>query len=235
LAGRVSVGTGRRRRRPVLSVLALGIVAMAAAACGSHPSARLADGTASPALPRALRSIGDGVFVTKVRASTLAAADREGLATCRRRARVALPAHASIAERVTRTGISFTVAWPEGLFACDMRPGKHPGRTGRPCGMASGRFEHGRLLDPRLTLSCGFGRKDKLAFAWIQPRAGTRWLVVHDGPHRDLYSVTRDMPVRISLTHGISERDASATTDVDDISAAAARTARERLVFRVAG
>jgi hypothetical protein len=101
--------------------------------------------------------------------------------------------------------------------------------------MTSGRFEAGRLLDPRLTIACGFGQKRKLAFAWVQQRAGTRWLLVHDGGRRELYDVADEVPVRITIAEHVSERDATASADVDEISAVGKLTAREHLLVRLAG
>jgi hypothetical protein len=216
-------------------LLGVCLVAVAAAACGSHAGGRLADGTVPRTLPDRVRSAARGATFTRLRVLRRTAADGLGFADCRRRAGVAVPAGAVVVERVTSTGISFTTRVPPGLFGCDVRPGAHPGRATRACAMTTGRFERGHLLDPRLTIACGFGRKQKLAFAWVQPRARTRWLLVHDGRRREVYDVADDLPVRIAISEHVSERDATASADVDELSAAGVRIAREHLLLRLAG
>src|SRR4051812_32032349 len=200
LAGRARGGTGRRPRRPVRPILGLCLVAVALPACGSHAAGRLADGTRPRTLPHRVRAAAGDPTFTQGHTLGRTAADELGFADCRRRAGVAVPPGAVVVERVTTAGISFTTRVAPGLFACDMRP-LRDGTAARACAMTIGKVQSGNLLDPRLTLACGFGQKRHLAFAWVEPRPRTRWLLVHDGERRELYEVAGDVPVRIAITN----------------------------------
>jgi hypothetical protein len=146
--------------------------------------------------------------------------DAAGFAACRRMSPATkIPAGALIVERTGREGASFTVlAGPNVLFGCDMAPGPKGGSP-RPCAVAVGKVSAGRLLDPRLTLRCGFGRPRPLAFAWIRPLRRTRWIVIRTASADEVYKTARRLPVRVATTVDVAAEDASATFEIEELAA----------------
>jgi hypothetical protein len=193
---------------------AAGLV-VAVSGCGATHRTRLADGSTAPVAPHVLRHL-DHAAMTRTRVLTLAEAETAGLHACLLMSRATrVPKPAAVIERITRAGASFTVrTGATALFACDMA--RDPtGGAPRPCAVAVGKVLAGRLLDPRLTLRCGFGKARPLAFAWITPLRRTRWVVVRTSSGVEIYATAGGLPVRVAATEGVSAPEASATFEVE--------------------
>lgn len=96
-------------------------------------------------------------------------------------------------ERIGVRGSSVTLIDPRRrtAYACDAR-------DGTSCGRAFARLREGRLPDPRLTLSCSTEDGDVIGFAWIEPAASARYVVVEQSGYAEAYAVTGDSPVRVT-------------------------------------
>ena len=73
-----------------------------------------------------------------------------------------------------------------------------------------GRLHDGRLLDPRLDVLCRDPSGKPLAYAWIEPAAGSHWIGVDQGSYTELYEVAAGLPVRIASTRRV-DREKSRT------------------------
>ena len=101
-----------------------------------------------------------------------------------------------------------------GVYACDGgidAAGEH-----RPpwCGEAFGALADGRLLDPRLDVSCRNRRGVPLAYAFVEPVAGAHWIGVDQGRYSEVYEVVAGLPVRVATTRRISLERARATFEI---------------------
>jgi hypothetical protein len=120
------------------------------------------------------------------------------------------------------------------VLGCDNGAGaRESGR--RWCGAAYGRLHGGRLLDPRLDLLCTDADGDPLAFAWVEPSAGTRFVVVRQDGYAEAYEATGGLPVRIVSATGIDLAASRATLDVSEHDRAGTLVRRYALDARVAG
>jgi len=61
----------------------------------------------------------------------------------------------------------------------------------------------GALLDPRLDILCRDRKGRALAYAWVDPAAGVRWIGVDQGSYTEVYEVLARLPVRIASIRGI--------------------------------
>jgi hypothetical protein len=158
--------------------------------------------------------------VTRARVLTVGTASRTNFAACRRLSpETSFPAGARIVERTSRYGISYTLrVAPRLLFGCDLRPASRRGSF-NACALAVGKLSSGRLLDPRLTLSCGFDQKRPLAFAWVTPLAATRWVVITGESGDEAYRTLGGLPVRVAISDGVSVHDAAATIEIKELTA----------------
>jgi hypothetical protein len=112
---------------------------------------------------------------------------------------------AVIVERIGVFGESLTFADDAGktLYSCDGGTdsvGEH-----RPpwCGGSLGRLLNGRLLDPRLDILCRDREGRPLAYAWVEPVPGARWIGVDQGSYTEVYEVLAGLPVRVATRRGI--------------------------------
>jgi hypothetical protein len=123
---------------------------------------------------------------------------------------------AVVVERIGVFSESLTFADPgrKTVYACD--GGTDPtGERKLPwCGSSAGRLFRGKLLDPRLDILCRDRRGRKLAYAWVEPAAGVRWIGVDQGAYTEIYEVLAGLPVRIASTRGIESGRARAAFDV---------------------
>ena len=105
-----------------------------------------------------------------------------------------------VVERIGVFGesLTFTDARRRVLYACD--GGEDPAREHPPpwCSTAAGRLVEGQLLDPRLDLGCRDRAGRPLAYAWIEPVSGARWVGVGQGEYEEIYAVVGGLPVRIA-------------------------------------
>jgi hypothetical protein len=100
------------------------------------------------------------------------------------------------------------------VYACD--GGIDPaGERRLPwCGTVFGELEHGRLLDPRLDVLCRSRTGVALAYAFVEPVPGARWIGVRQEGYVELYEVLAGLPVRIASGRGVDLRTARATFEV---------------------
>jgi hypothetical protein len=191
-------------------MLTIAAVAAVAAGCGgAHDRpARLLDGT--PAMR--FQPIEDSVVAAgrllqlDDRADRcLAAADRAKVA-----------ADTPVVERVGVDGESLTFASRDDAvaFACDAGVDPAGERPLPWCHTVVGELDHGHVLDPRLDVMCRDRGRRPLAYAFVEPVAGARWIGVrHDG-YVELYEVLGDLPVRFVTTTGIDLANARATFEL---------------------
>jgi hypothetical protein len=130
-------------------------------------------------------------------------------------------ADALVVERigVFAESLTFTDAGRTTVYACD--GGTDPLRErARPwCGSSAGRLFAGKLLDPRLDLLCRDTNGRALAYAWVEPVAGVRWIGVDQGRYTEVYEVLARLPVRIASLRGIEAGRARAIFDVTQYDA----------------
>lgn len=89
------------------------------------------------------------------------------------------------------------------------------GERGPPwCAGSAGRLFEGRLLDPRLDLGCRDRKGRPLAYAWIEPVTGARWIGVDQGGYTELYEALGGLPVRIAGRREIDLARSRAAFDV---------------------
>lgn len=189
---------------------ALAVVALLAAGCGhadDRPE-RLLDGTpASHFRPVDASVIAAGRLVQlDDRADDcLAPTDRANVA-----------ADTPAVERVGVDGESLTFASRDGsvVFACD--GGVDPaGERSLPwCHTVVGELDHGRVLDPRLDVLCRDRRQRPVAYAFVEPVAGARWIGVLQDRYVELYEALGRLPVRVETTTGVELDNARARFEV---------------------
>jgi hypothetical protein len=121
------------------------------------------------------------------------------------------------------------------VYGCD--GGTDPGgeRTPPWCGSAAGRLRGGRLLDPRLDILCRDRKGVRLAYAWVEPAAGVRWIAVDQGRYTEVYEVLAGLPVRIASTRGIQAARARASFDVRQFDRHGRELIKGKLEAQVAG
>lgn len=121
------------------------------------------------------------------------------------------------------------------VYACD--GGIDPaGERQLPwCGGSAGRLVAGRLLDPRLDVICRDRNGHPLAYAWIEPAAGARWIGVDQGRYTEIYEVLGDVPVRIATARRIELARSRATFVVTQYDSHGKALIKGKLEARVAG
>jgi hypothetical protein len=121
------------------------------------------------------------------------------------------------------------------LYACD--GGLDPAGEHRPpwCGASAGLLVDGRLLDPRLDITCRDRQGHPLAYAWVQPRRGVRWIGVDQGSYTEMYEVLAGLPVRIATERSVDVSEARASFDVREYDAEGRELVRTKLEAEVAG
>jgi hypothetical protein len=98
-----------------------------------------------------------------------------------------------IAVRIGVDGESVTMRDRAGVTACD--------GTGAPaawCGSSFGRLYLGRLRDPRLDIGGCLHAGAPIAFAWIDPGPGTRYVAVVQPGYAEVYEAAGGLPVRVT-------------------------------------
>ena len=120
---------------------------------------------------------------------------------------------ATVVERIGAFSESLTFATADGktLYSCD--GGSDPAHEWKPpwCGASAGRLVAGKLLDPRLDILCRDRDGHPLAYVWVDPLAGARWIGVDQGSYVELYEVLGELPVRVATTRAIELGRARAT------------------------
>jgi hypothetical protein len=142
-----------------------------------------------------------------------------------------------VVERIGVFGESLTFRDRGGqhLHACD--GGFDPTGERRPpwCGHSNGRLYDGRLLDPRLDILCRDADGRRLAYAWVEPVAGSQWIGVDQGVYTEVYEVAAGMPVRIATKRSIDAEAAKATFELTQYGIRGNELLRGKLEAAVAG
>lgn len=197
--------------RPLSPVVAVLVLATSACGNGKAVPGALADG--SPAHRSDLRFEGvDGpVLVTESRRLGVAAARAAPrVASCLRASWSTAPASPFV-HRVGASGESVTFAGGSSrtLQACD--GAGSAGTAAAWCGQAFGRLSGGRLRDPRLDLGgCRTSDGDPIAFVWIDPGPGARYVVVRRAGFSEAYETRAGLPVRVATTENVDLARSSA-------------------------
>ena len=222
-----------RRRRPLgldgLRIVAVTFVVLAAAGCdGRGRPSRLLNGDAAAEF-RPVR----GSVLTEARVQ------RGGLfdscLSSDERADVA--ADAVVVERISVSGESLTFANRNGtgVYACDGGIDSAGERPPPWCGEAFGVLADGRLLDPRLDVICRDRRRAPLAYAFVEPIAGARWIGLDEGGYVEIYEALAGLPVRVASTRHVDAEGARAAFEVTQYDVHGRELVRGRLEAAVAG
>ncbi len=227
---------GHRCAAHVLRLLALSC-ALAATACRHDPAPpdRLVDGSSTTAPPVALTPIEGTPIASKVEVSgTGEVAVGSLAASCLDQ----LGADARLGPIVTRIGVdgesvTFQRVSMRGVHACDGTGARAPAH--RWCGSAYGRLAARRLTDPRLDLACTTAAGAPVAFAWIEPAAGTRFVAVRQRGFVEVYETAAGLPVRVTTTNDIDLEESSAAFEISEHDVQGALLRSYTLMARVAG
>jgi hypothetical protein len=144
---------------------------------------------------------------------------------------------AVVVERIGVFGESLTFAdfRRKILYACDGGIDAAGERRAPWCGSSAGLLYGGRLLDPRLDIACRDWKGRPLAYAWVEPAAGVRWIGVDQGSYNEIYEVLAGLPVRIASARGVERSRARATFDVTQYDSHGEELIKGKLEAQVAG
>jgi hypothetical protein len=95
-----------------------------------------------------------------------------------------------------------------------------------------GLLRDGRLVDPRLSLTCRDADGKHVAFGWIEPVRGARWLDVGSGRSAERYAVIDALPVRATSRRVSLD---SAVFDVTQYGAEGRELERRRIEMHASG
>jgi hypothetical protein len=157
---------------------------------------------------------------------------------CRAGLRVdGVPADALVVERIGVFAQSLTFAdrRHRTIYACD--GGVDPAGERRPpwCSGSAGRLFERRLLDPRLDVGCRDADGHPVAYAWVEPVAGSHWIGVDQGTYTEMYEVLAGFPVRIATRRQIRLDRSSAEFTVTQYDVHGDELVRTTLEAAVAG
>jgi hypothetical protein len=176
--------------------LILALVGGCRAETPSTPS-ELIDGSPTRRPPVLLQGVEDPAVATVVRVTRAdAVASSSDAASC-----IAAMGEAdgAVVERIGVNGRSITFLGPgrRTVHACDA--GAVSDSEGdRWCGHAFAQVGSGRPRDRRLSLTCRAPDGDPVGFMWIQPGAGTEFIVVRGSGYTEVYAAAGDVPVRVT-------------------------------------
>jgi hypothetical protein len=148
-----------------------------------------------------------------------------------------VPADAVVVERIGVLGESLTFADRNRttLHSCD--GGIDPAGEHTPpwCNGSTGLLRAGKLLDPRLDIVCRDRRGTPLAYVWVEPVAGARWIGVDQGSYTEIYEVLAGLPVRVAGTRHVELERACGSFEVTQYDLSGRQLLRGLLVASVAG
>jgi hypothetical protein len=121
------------------------------------------------------------------------------------------------------------------VHACDGGVDAAGEHRGSWCGGSAGLLFDGRLLDPRLDVLCRDPRGRPLAYAWVEPVAGSHWIGVDQGSYTELYEVAARLPVRIASARRIDRQNSRATFEVTHYDVRGRELLRGEVEAAVAG
>jgi hypothetical protein len=140
-------------------------------------------------------------------------------------------------ERVGVEGESLTFAARDHavVYACD--GGVDPAGERAPpwCGAVVGELNRRQVLDPRLDVICRDRMRRPLAYAFIEPVAGARWIGVRQDGYVEVNEVLGALPVRVATTRGIDLDDARATFELTQYDASGRELVHGEMEAAVAG
>jgi hypothetical protein len=144
---------------------------------------------------------------------------------------------AVVVERIGVSGesLTFADAGHKTVYACDGGTDAAGERKPPWCGNAAGRLVSGKLLDPRLDVLCRDPKGRPLAYAWVEPAAGVRWIGVDQGTYTEVYETLAGLPVRIVSARGVQPSQARATFDVTQYDSNRKEVFKGKLETQVAG
>jgi hypothetical protein len=146
-----------------------------------------------------------------------------------RPARAGIGNDSMVVERIGVFGESLT------FYGCDGGVDAAGERKPPWCGSPAGLLFHGKLLDPRLDVLCRDRKGRPLAYAWVEPATGVRWIGVDQGGYIEIYEVLAGLPVRVASARGVQPGRARATFDVTQYDSHGKELVKGRLEARVAG
>lgn len=216
------MGRALRSRLVALASLAVAVTS-AASACGDGDTAAraLVDGSPAPNPALELEDVARPAYLTTVRVVGTRTVDLTGAVDSCTVEEWAVRTAGPSVHRIGTLGesVTFLSASGHGAHSCD---GTGPSRGGsrRWCGHAVGRLAHGSLPDPRLELGgCSTDDGRQVAFAWIEPEARSRYVVVHERGFAEVYETAAGLPVRVSTTAGVDIDRSRAVFAVSEHSA----------------
>ena len=224
----------RIRVESPLALVCITVATVAVAGCtgGTDRPARLVDGTRAQPPPVELHGTASPQLetrATKVDLRRIRAGSSVAACLTRTDRRVPRPP-VVLRTGVHGTSITFATAAGRDVFACDAtRPG------GPWCGRALGLRRARRLVDPRLDLAACVLRDRPVAFVWIEPGRGTRYVAVRQGGFAEVYPILGDLPVRIATTTGIDLSTSSASFEISEHDGSGRKLRTYTLEARVAG
>ncbi len=202
---------------------------------GLDAPARLSDGSTPAPVPDAMADV-DGAVLVGTRVVRGLELEEKPYVDCL--ADVPGGAPPIAVERVTAEGRTFMFVTPDRrtVVACDGAP-KAAEPRGPWCSGGVGRWQlGGRVADSRLSMTnCLTAGGDTLAFAFVNPAPGARWLVVDHDHFREIYDASDPYPVRISTADGIHVEGSSLKVRVRSYDADGKELSDETLDARVAG
>jgi hypothetical protein len=144
---------------------------------------------------------------------------------------------AVVVERVGVFGesLTFADAGHKTLYGCDGGTDAAGERKPPWCGNPAGLLVKGKLLDPRLDVLCRDPKGRPLAYAWVEPAAGVRWIGVDQGTYTEVYEALAGLPVRIASVRGVQRSRARATFDVTQYDSHGKELLKGKLEAQVAG
>jgi hypothetical protein len=102
-----------------------------------------------------------------------------------------------IIQRIAVTTETVTLRHASDLSGCDNTRGPREGNR-HWCGTSSGRVDGGHLSDPRLDIvGCRTSQGELVGFAWIEPGAGVRYVVVDQPGYAEVFEVAGGLPIRV--------------------------------------
>jgi hypothetical protein len=215
------------------TTLCAGFLLLATAACDKEaPPKRLLYGEAAAEF----RPV-EGSVVTQARVVRAAFLGRRFSLCLSKADRAKFPVDTLVVERIGVFAESLTFLDRGGrhLYSCDGgvdRAGDRP----RPwCGGSVGRLYEGRLLDPRLDVLCRDQKGQPLAYAWVEPTAGSHWIGVDQGSYMEMYEVAGGLPVRLASRRGVDRGASRATFELTQYDVLGRELLKGKLEAAVAG
>jgi hypothetical protein len=212
-----------------LIVTVAAVVIAAGCSAGDRRPSRLVDGRSAATFEPV-----DGSVIAPARVVQLG--DRaEACLSPADRANVA--ADTPAVERVGVEGESLTFSARDDsvVYACD--GGVDPAGERAPpwCGAVLGELDHGQVLDPRLDVLCRDRMRRPLAYAFIEPVPGARWIGVRQDGYVEVNEVLGGLPVRVATIRGIDLDNSRATLELTQYDASGRELIHGEMEAAVAG